>query len=113
MRVRARRYGHLHPPFIPNQSPVFVGNPSINYIQLGINRGANGSIDNFAPDLADTFQLLDLTGGTASSWFSSVVAPEGWTLSSGVLLAIPEPSSALLLGIGILCVAGYRRDSLV
>jgi len=36
----------LHPPFIPSQSPVFVGNPSINYIQLGINRGANGSIDN-------------------------------------------------------------------
>ena len=71
------------------------------------------SFDGFAPDLADTFQLLDLTDGTASSWFSSVVAPEGWTLSSDGLLAIPEPSSALLLGIGILCVAGYRRDSLV
>ena len=71
------------------------------------------TFDNFTPDLSDTFQLLDLTGGTASSWFSSVVAPEGWTLSSGGMLAIPEPSSALLLGIGILCVAGYRRDSLV
>ena len=80
---------------------------------VALNGTAQITFDNFTPDLADTFQLLDLTGGTASSWFSSVVAPEGWTLSSGVLLAIPEPSSALLLGIGILCVAGYRRDSLV
>ncbi len=29
------------------------------------------------------------------------------------LTAVPEPSSALLLGIGILCVAGYRRGALV
>ena len=29
------------------------------------------------------------------------------------LTAIPEPSSALLLGIGILGLAGYRRGSLV
>ena len=25
VRVRARRYGRLHPPFIPSQSPVFSG----------------------------------------------------------------------------------------
>jgi hypothetical protein len=71
------------------------------------------TFDNFTPELSDTFQLPDRTGGTASSWFSSIVAPEGWYLSTDGVLAIPEPSSALLLGIGILCVAGYRRDSLV
>ena len=71
------------------------------------------TFDGFAPELSDPFQLLDLTGGTASSWFSSIVAPEGWYLSTDGVLAIPEPSSALLLEIGILCVAGYRRDSLV
>jgi len=80
---------------------------------VALNGTAQITFDNFTPDLSDTFQLLDLTNGTASSWFSSVVAPEGWTLSSDGLLAIPEPSSALLLGTGILCVAGYRRDSLV
>ena len=80
---------------------------------VALNGTAQITFDNFTPESSDTFQLLDLTNGTASSWFSSVVAPEGWTLSSGVLLAISEPSSALLLGIGILCVAGYRRDSLV
>ena len=26
-----------------------------------------GAFDNFTPELSDTFQLLDLTGGTASS----------------------------------------------
>jgi len=80
---------------------------------VALNGTARITFDNFTPELSDTFQLINLTGGTASSWFSSVVAPTGWTLSSGGLLAIPEPSSALLLGIGILCVAGYRRDSLV
>ena len=80
---------------------------------VALNGTAQISFDSFTPDLSDTFQLIDLTNGTASSWFSSVVAPEGWTLSTDGLLAIPEPSSALLLGIGILCVAGYRRDSLV
>ena len=80
---------------------------------VALNGTAQITFDNFTPDPVDTFQLLDLTGGTASSWFSNVVAPERWTLSTDGLLAIPEPSSALLLGIGILCVAGYRRDSLV
>ena len=51
------------------------------------------SFDNFTPALSNTFQLIDLTNGTAGSWFSSVVAPEGWTLSSGGLLAVPELSS--------------------
>ena len=56
-----------------------------------------GAFDKFTPELSDTFQLLDLTGGTASSWFSSVVAPEGWTLSSsGTLSVIPEPASLLM-----------------
>ena len=41
------------------------------------------TFDNFTPELSDTFQVLDLTDGTTSSWFSSVVAPEGWTFSSG------------------------------
>jgi len=62
------------------------------------------TFDNFTPDLSDTFQLLDLTGGTASSWFSSVVAPEGWTLSSDGLLAVPEPSSLLLLVLAVGCL---------
>ena len=54
------------------------------------------TFDNFTPDPADTFQLLDLTGGTASSWFSSVMAPEEWTLSSNGLLVVPEPTSFML-----------------
>ena len=44
---------------------------------VALNGTAQITFDNFTPDSADTFQLLDLTGGTASSWFSSVVAPEG------------------------------------
>ena len=56
-----------------------------------LNGTAQITFDNFTPDPVDTFQLLDLTGGTASSWFSSIVAPEGWTLSSDGLLAVPEP----------------------
>ena len=60
------------------------------------------TFDNFAPDLTDTFQLIDLTNGTASSWFSSVAAPEGWILSSsGTLSAIPEPTSFILVLIGL------------
>ena len=60
------------------------------------------TFDNFAPDLTDTFQLIDLAGGTASSWFSSVAAPEGWTLSSsGTLSVIPEPTSFILILIGL------------
>jgi len=47
------------------------------------------TFDNFTPDSTNTFQLIDLTNGTASSWFSSVVASTGWTLS----MAVPEPSS--------------------
>ena len=56
----------------------------------------NPDFDNFTPDPADTFQLIDLTSGTASNWFSSVVAPAGWTLSTGGLLAVPEPSTLIL-----------------
>ena len=60
------------------------------------------TFDNFMPDLLDTFQLIDLTNGTASSWFSSVAAPEGWILSSsGTLSAIPEPTSFILVLIGL------------
>ena len=60
------------------------------------------TFDNFTPDLTDTFQLIDLTNGTASSWFSSVTAPEGWTLSSsGTLSVIPEPTSFILVLIGL------------
>ena len=59
------------------------------------------TFDNFTPDLSDTFQLIDLTNGTASSWFSSVVTPDGWTLSSGGLLAVPEPTSFMLVVIGL------------
>jgi len=66
------------------------------------------TFDNFTPDSADTFQLLDLTGGTASSWFSSVVAPEGWTLSTDGLLAVPEPSSLLLLVLAVGCLSATR-----
>ena len=54
------------------------------------------SFDSFPPDPSDTFQLIDLTNGTASNWFSIVVAPAGWTLSSGGLLAVPEPLTLIL-----------------
>jgi uncharacterized protein YjbI with pentapeptide repeats len=58
--------------------------------------------DSFTPDPSDTFQLIDLTSGTASNWFSSVVAPAGWTLSSGgTLSAIPEPASLLLAAMSL------------
>jgi len=69
------------------------------------------TFDGFAPELSDTFQLLDLTGGTASSWFSNVVAPEGWTLSTDGLLAVPEPSSLLLLLLAVGCLAATRARS--
>jgi len=60
------------------------------------------TFDNFVPELTDTFQLLDLAGGTPSSWFSSVVAPEGWVLSSsGTLSVIPEPASLLLAAMSL------------
>jgi hypothetical protein len=64
------------------------------------------SFDNFTPDPSDTFQLIDLTSGTASNWFSSVVAPEGWTFSSSGLLAIPEPATLPLLALGMLWRGG-------
>ena len=55
--------------------------------------------------------MIDLTNGTARSWFSSVVAPEGWTLSSDGLLAVPEPSSLLLLVLAVGCLAVARGRS--
>tara|TARA_B100000809_G_scaffold228561_1_gene241640 strand:- start:35 stop:775 length:741 start_codon:yes stop_codon:yes gene_type:complete len=67
------------------------------------------SFDSFTPDPSDTFQLIDLTGGTASNWFSSVVAPEGWTLSTGGLLAVPEPSTLLLALFGVALLPLRRR----
>jgi len=67
------------------------------------------TFDNFTPDPADTFQLLDLTGGTASSWFSSVVAPERWTLSTNGLLAVPEPTSFMLVITGMALLLLRRR----
>jgi len=69
------------------------------------------AFDNFTPELSDTFQLLDLTDGTTSSWFSSVVAPEGWTLSTDGLLAVPEPSGLLLLVLAVGCLAVGRGSS--
>ena len=77
---------------------------------VALNGTAQITFDNFTPKLSDTFQLLDLTGGTASSWFSSVVAPEGWTLSSGGLLAIPEPTTLLLALIGLALLPLWRRN---
>ena len=69
---------------------------------------AQVTFDSFTPDLLDTFQLIDLTNGTASSWFSSVEAPEGWMLSTDGLLVIPEPATLPLLALGML-LAGRRR----
>ena len=68
------------------------------------------TFDNFAPDLTDTFQLIDVTVPPVSSWFSSVTAPEGWILSSDGLLAVPEPSSLLLLvlAVGYLAIGQGR-----
>jgi hypothetical protein len=67
------------------------------------------TFDSFAPDLSDTFQLIDLTSGTASNWFSSVVAPAGWTLSTGGLLAVPEPSTLLLALLGLALLPLRKR----
>ena len=67
------------------------------------------TFDSFTPDPSDTFQLIDLTNGTASNWFSSVVAPAGWTLSSGGLLAVPEPSTLLLALFGLALLPLRRR----
>jgi|TARA_B100000809_G_scaffold252374_1_gene287026 hypothetical protein len=53
--------------------------------------------------------LIDLTSGTASSWFSSVVAPAGWTLSSGGLLAVPEPSTLILALAALALLPLWRR----
>ena len=38
----------------------------------------------------------------------SVVAPAGWTLSSGGLLAVPEPST-LILALAALAMLPHRR----
>jgi len=78
---------------------------------VALNGTTQITFDNFTPDLSDTFQLLELTGGTASSWFSSVVAPEGWTLSSDGLLAVPEPSGLLLLVLAAGWLAARRARS--
>ena len=67
------------------------------------------SFDSFTPDPSDTFQLIDLTNGTASNWFSSVVAPAGWTLSSGGLLAVPEPSTLILALATLALLPLWRR----
>ena len=69
----------------------------------------NPDFDNFTPDPADTFQLIDLTSGTASNWFSSVVAPAGWTLSTGGLLAVPEPSTLILALAALAMLPLWRR----
>ena len=75
---------------------------------VALNGTAKITFDNFTPDQLDTFQLIDLTNGTASSSFSSVVAPEGWTLSTDGLLVIPEPATLPLLALGML-MAWRRR----
>jgi len=67
------------------------------------------TFDGFTPDPSDTFQLIDLTSGTASNWFSSVVAPAGWTLSSSGLLAIPEPHTLLLASLASIGPTLRRR----
>ena len=87
---------------------AFEGGRSRLFGDVYLDDTAQITFDNFPPESSDTSQLIDLTNGTVSSWFSSLVAPEGWTLSSGALLAIPEPSLTLLLGIRILGMAGYR-----
>jgi MYXO-CTERM domain-containing protein len=67
------------------------------------------SFDSFTPDPSDTFQLIDLTSGTASNWFSSVVAPTGWTLSTGGLLTVPEPATLILALLGLVLLPLRRR----
>ena len=90
-----------------SSTTTFEGTDSSQFDQLvligsvALDGTAQITFDNFTPDPADTFQLLDLTGGTASSWFSRVMAPEGWTLSSDGLLAVPEPTSFMLALIGL------------
>ena len=67
------------------------------------------TFDNFTSDPADTFQRIDLTNGAASSWFSSVVAPERWRLPSDGLLTVPEPTSFVLVLIGLVLLPLRRR----
>jgi len=49
------------------------------------------TFDNFTPD---TFQLINMANGSASTWFSNVMTPAGRTLlPRGMLVpAIPEPT---------------------
>jgi len=68
------------------------------------------SFTNFTPELSDTFQLIDMTNGSASTWFTNVVTPEGWILSTGGLLAVPEPRTlSLFLVTGLLLLCGNVR----
>lgn len=59
------------------------------------------TFDTFTAGPADTFQLLYLINGTTSNRFSSFVAPEEWTLSTDSLLTVPDPSSFVLVRIGL------------
>ena len=67
-------------------------------------------IDGFVPAESDTFQLIDLGTATVTGWFSTVTTPAGWSLNtSGLLYAVPEPSTLLLALIGLALLPRRRR----
>jgi len=68
------------------------------------------SFNDYSPTGNESFLLLSFTsGGTPVFDFDSVIVPEGWVLTNGVL-AIPEPSTyAVLAGLTALGLVAMRR----
>jgi T5SS/PEP-CTERM-associated repeat protein/autotransporter-associated beta strand protein len=73
-------------------------------------------LDGYLPDVGDSFDLFDLTSFELGSEFDAILFDEPgyagtFQYSSGVLTisAIPEPSTLLLVGMGVLAVARRRR----
>ncbi|MDG2410035.1 MAG: hypothetical protein P8M53_13580 [Pirellulales bacterium] len=71
-------------------------------------------MDGFMPAESDTFQLIDLGTATVTGWFSSLLAPAGWSLNASGLLynnsaAVPEPAALLLALLGLAIVPRRRR----
>ena len=85
--------------------------------------------NNFVPSVGDEFVIMtwqtELQGTFSNVLVDSVFNSNNIAFdllannigSAGSLTlratVVPEPSTVLLLGIGILCIAGYRRGSLV
>lgn len=68
-------------------------------------------LNNFVPTIGDEFNILKASA--ISGRFNQVIAPNGFALqytSNGIgLIAVPEPATFLLLGVGIAFIAKRRR----